>query len=293
MPTLLRRISDRLRWELREWRSPSRPAFIHEELDRAILEDVAWPAAGRILDVGCGLGEYMQVLTRRGLSVFGIDINRLALRVAAVGGNQVIAADAMRLPFANETFDGLLCHKTLYLFTDMPAAAAELARVIRPGGRLVFSTSNPASFYARVQRLATAAGRNHNWHRCNAWSVPHWCRAFAAHGFSVAAVYSCNVVWPIVFRVCDRWLIPNEWMRRYNRLIRRVSGIPTRGDRPLSAAMDYVVELIKQPAPRNISRLPVASALSLPAVVGGRQEHHLRPLAGAPPDEETPRATQP
>ncbi len=247
MPTLLRRISDRLRWELREWRTPSRPAFIHEELDEAVLEGVGWPADGRILDVGCAHGDYMQALARRGLSVFGIDINRPALRVAVTGGNRVADADAMRLPFADETFDGLLCHKTLYLFTDMPAAAAELARVIRPGGRLVFSTSNPASPYARVQHLATAGGRNCNWRMSNSWSVPQWCRAFAAHGLTLAAVYSCNLVWPVVFRICDRWLIPNEWMRRYNRWVRRVSRVPIRGDHPLGAAMDYVVEMVKQP----------------------------------------------
>ena len=263
MPTLLRRISDRLRWELREWRSPSRPAFIHEELDAAILQTVAWPVGGRILDVGCGLGEYMQALARRGCNILGIDINRLALRVAVTGGNQVAAADAMKLPFADETFDGLLCHKTLYLFTDLPAAAEELARVIRPGGRLVFSTSNPASPYARVQHLATAGGRNHNWHRCNAWSVPQWCRAFAAHGLTLAAVYSCNLVWPVVFRVCDRWLIPNEWMRRYNRLIRRLSRLPPRGPRPRSAALDYVVEMVKQPNAEHPSQAH-GSALGMP-----------------------------
>lgn len=245
MPTLLRRISDRLRWELREWRTPSRPAFIQEELDRAIFEDVAWPVDGRVLDVGCGRGEYVLALERRGPAVFGIDLSEKALRAAVTSGARAAAADAMHLPFANEAFDAVLCHKTLHLFTDMSGAVRELARVVRPSGRLVFSTSNLASPYSRVQRLATGNGRNRNWGRSNTWSVPQWRRAFAAQGLTLAAVYSCNLVWPIVFRVCDRWILPNEWMRRYNRWVRRVSRVPIRGDRPLGAAMDYVVEMVK------------------------------------------------
>lgn len=246
MPMLPRRVVDRARWELREWRTPSRPAFIHEELDQALLDEIAWRPRERVLDVGCGSGKYMQALARRRPAVFGIDINKQALRVAFAGGNPVAAADAMELPFADGAFDAVLCHKTLYLFAQADRAAAELARMVRPGGRLVFSTSNPASPYARVQRLAATKDRRPNWARGNAWSAPQWCREFARHGFATKAIYSCNLVWPIVFRVCDKWIIPNEWMRRYNRLVRRVTRMPLHTARPIAAAMDYVVEMTKR-----------------------------------------------
>jgi hypothetical protein len=90
---------------------------------------------------------------------------------------------------------------------------------------------------------------NPNWSRGNRWSADQWCRAFAACGLTTRAVYSCSLVWPMVFRVCDDWLVPNEWMRRYSRWIRRATQTPLRTQRPLGAAMDYVVEMVKLAGP--------------------------------------------
>ncbi|HVP09758.1 MAG TPA: class I SAM-dependent methyltransferase [Phycisphaerae bacterium] len=249
MPGICRKLIDRIHWESREWRHPSRPAFIHDELDQALLDEIHWRAGEKILDVGCAHGTYMQALNRRGLRPIGIDLDVQALTKAASLHQSVAAADGLALPFADGTFHAVLCHKTLYQLRDPPRAAAELARVLHPAGRLVFSTSNPVSPYARVQTLALQGDHNRNWNRGNHWSAIQWCRAFAEWGLIVRAVYSCNLVWPIVFRVCDRWLVPNEWMRRYSHWVRRITRTPLRTDHPYGAAMDYVVEMTKLPSP--------------------------------------------
>jgi len=248
MPTLLHRLLDRTRWEWREWRSPSAPSFIQEELDHALLNLVPWRPDERVLDVGCAHGRYLRALHERGASPLGLDLDLAALQRAVALGPSVLAASGESLPFADASFDAVLCHKTMYLFPHPDVAAREFARVLRPNGRVVFSTSNHASPYARVSAAAIRAGRHPNWGSANIWSITDWRRAFARLGLRTRAVYSCNLVWPLVFRVGDRWIIPNEWMRRYHRWIRRLTRQPLQTTYPLGAAYDYLVVLQKSPS---------------------------------------------
>lgn len=245
MINLARRIAGRAKWEWREFRRPTRPTFLQEELDRALLDEVAWRPGERVLDVGCGTGVYLAALGSRSVDVIGIDTDMAPLRRAQSAGRPVAAASGLRLPFADGAFETVICHKTLYLFPRPLDAARELARVIRPGGRVVFSTSNTHAPYNRIKQIAVSRNDTVNWQSGNCWSLRDWCRTFAEFGLRTVATYSCNLVWPIVFRVCDRWLIPNEWMRRYNRWVRRFTGLPLRTKRPLGAALDYVAVVQK------------------------------------------------
>ncbi|MFQ5411546.1 MAG: methyltransferase domain-containing protein [Phycisphaerae bacterium] len=245
MIPILHRITDRARGELREWRRPSRPAFLQEELDHVLLEQIPWHADERVLDVGCAHGVYMNALKRLGARITGIDISLDSLPRARAAGHAVAAASGSSLPFADAAFDTLLCHKTMYLFNTPDRAIREFSRVLRPGGRIVFSGSNTRSPYARIQRLAIGLTANRNWAFGNRLSATDWIRAFTRHGLRARSVYSCNLVWPLVFRVFDRWLIPNEWMRRYSRGMRRLSRIPLRAERPHPLAQDFVVEIVK------------------------------------------------
>lgn len=242
---IYRRMIDRARWEWREWHRPSAPTFLQEELDRALLDEIDWPKGTRVLDVGCAHGDYLTAIGLRGAVAVGVDVGLPALRRAKAAGRSVVAGSGLCLPFADGAFDTIVCHKTLHLFDRPEAIVQEFNRILRPGGRVVFSSSNPTAPYARFKRAAVRNGRNANWGSANAWSVAQWCRAFAGQGLRTRAIFSCNLVWPLVFRVCDRWVIPNEWMRRYNRWIRRVSRLPMRTAHPHGAALDYVVELAK------------------------------------------------
>ena len=239
-----RRIVDRLRWELKEWRQPSRPSFVQEELDQALLDEIDWDVNERVLDVGCAHGDYMRAICDRGARPVGLDLNLSSLLRAKSTGRPVVGASGLQLPFAAGSFDTVLCHKTLHLFPRPLDAVLEFDRVLRPGGRVVFSGSNTQSPYSRVA-AAIQARRFENWGFSNRWPPTQWCRAFAKRGFKTRAIYSCNLAWPLVYRVCDRWLIPNEWMRRYVKWIRRVTHTPLRTGHPLGAAMDYVVEIVK------------------------------------------------
>ncbi len=93
----------------------------------------------RVLDVGAGTGVSTLELGRSGAFAVGLDLSQGMLRA----GRQVrpdvplLAGDALRLPFRDETFDAVTISFALRNVVDVDGALAELARVVRPGGRLV------------------------------------------------------------------------------------------------------------------------------------------------------------
>jgi arsenite methyltransferase len=101
------------------------------------------PEGGLALDVGAGPGSVTTSLAHAagpdGLAL-GIDISEpmLARAVRAAAGPQVgfLRADAQRLPFRDDTFDAAISVAVLQLIPDPAAALAEIARVLKPGGRL-------------------------------------------------------------------------------------------------------------------------------------------------------------
>jgi uncharacterized membrane protein YbhN (UPF0104 family) len=99
-----------------------------------------------VLDLGCGLGRQSQEMIRRGYRVTGIDFSERLLRYAAKNGVPVAAGDALRLPFADDSFDtvytiGVLHH--LQGPNEQRAACREVQRILKPGGRFLVHESNP------------------------------------------------------------------------------------------------------------------------------------------------------
>jgi SAM-dependent methyltransferase len=102
------------------------------------------PIAGqRVLDYGCGHGMAAVVLARRGAEVFAVDISAgyitEASRRAAINGVVVrcLQADGEALPFATASFDRVWGHAIVH-HLRVQRAAAEVARILRPGGVAVF-----------------------------------------------------------------------------------------------------------------------------------------------------------
>src|SRR5438876_1175739 len=91
----------------------------------------------RALDVACGPGIVMAALQQAGLLVVGIDLTLAMLRQAASRGGRFVQGDSGRMPFRESRFDVVVCRNSLHHVTDPSAAIREMARVLRPGGRLV------------------------------------------------------------------------------------------------------------------------------------------------------------
>ncbi len=98
-----------------------------------------------VLDAGCGGGLVARELAAAGATVVGMDRSGGSLRVArrAVGTPfRPVQGRLERLPFAEEAFQVVVAADVLEHVPDLPAAMAELARVLAPGGSLVFDTIN-------------------------------------------------------------------------------------------------------------------------------------------------------
>ena len=117
------------------------------------------PPGGIALDVGCGTGSVTASLARAagpdGLAL-GVDISEpmLARAVRAEAGPQIgfLRADAQRLPLRDEAVDAVISVAVLQLIPDPAAALAEMARVLRPGGRLAVMVPT-AGLAARLLRI--------------------------------------------------------------------------------------------------------------------------------------------
>jgi SAM-dependent methyltransferase len=95
-------------------------------------------ARARLLDCGCGTGAVVAHLGRRGPAV-GVDLSPEALHLARTRGVAVARAGLLALPFADATFDVVTSFDVIYhrWVKDDAAAVREMARVLRPGGRLL------------------------------------------------------------------------------------------------------------------------------------------------------------
>jgi demethylmenaquinone methyltransferase / 2-methoxy-6-polyprenyl-1,4-benzoquinol methylase len=92
-----------------------------------------------VLDLGAGTGVSTQELARSGAFAVGADLSLGMLEAGhrARPAVPLMAADALRLPFADKTFDAVTISLALRNIVDPDAALREMARVTKPGGRLV------------------------------------------------------------------------------------------------------------------------------------------------------------
>jgi SAM-dependent methyltransferase len=134
------------------WNSP---AGRYDEISRSIADAIEHaverlrPKAGeRILDLATGTGWGSRVVAQRfpGVKVIGADIadQMLDYAVSAAAAQKLdidyVHADAENLPFPHGTFDGVVSTFGIMFVGKPEAAAAELARVVRKGGRIVLAT---------------------------------------------------------------------------------------------------------------------------------------------------------
>jgi SAM-dependent methyltransferase len=125
-----------------------------------LCDDVAFSAGQRVLDVACGSGNVALAAARRHAEVVGIDyvptlLDRARQRAAAEGLDIVFdEADAEALPFPDASFDVVLSAFGVMFAPNQERAAAELARVCRPGGKIGLAVWPPVGGVAEMFDLA-------------------------------------------------------------------------------------------------------------------------------------------
>lgn len=141
------------------WRS-SRLGRITDALERELLFELLGPVAGlSVLDVGCGDGALAAELARHGALVTGLDPDKAMLTRARRRAEtespslQFVEGRAESLPFNDASFDRVVAVTVLCFVPQAGRAVAEMARVLKPGGRLVVGELGRWSIWAAYRRL--------------------------------------------------------------------------------------------------------------------------------------------
>lgn len=93
------------------------------------------PTGGVVLDLACGTGDLCRGLAGAGYRPIGMDLSYGMLANARTEA-PLVHADALRLPVPDASVDGVTCGFALRNFKELGPFFAELARVVRPGGRI-------------------------------------------------------------------------------------------------------------------------------------------------------------
>ena len=133
---------DHADWWIDGFTEGADPEYVEQMLPMA-REELA--GFDRVLDVGCGDGQISRLLASGGATVVGIDPTWNQIRIAHErgGGAAFVRAGAAELPVADASFDAAVACLVFEHIDDVDGAIAEVARVVRPGGRFSFFLNHP------------------------------------------------------------------------------------------------------------------------------------------------------
>jgi malonyl-CoA O-methyltransferase len=112
-----------------------------------------------VLDAGCGTGRYVRICADRGATVIGVDLSEAMLSRARAISPRLTRASLIAMPFDNMSVDAIVCGLALGDVAEIDLAMSECARLLRPGGTLVYSVVHPDGASRGWQRSFEASGR--------------------------------------------------------------------------------------------------------------------------------------
>ncbi|WP_369148903.1 class I SAM-dependent methyltransferase [Streptomyces sp. R44] len=167
---------------------PSSYIEVEEPVVGKILDGLA---PGVALDAACGTGRQTRTLTGRGHRVIGVDQSPHMLEKARAHSP---AADLRvghleRLPLDDDSVDLAICSLAMTHLPDVTPAVAELARVVRPGGRIVVTDLHPFVISLQGQCLFVHGSEELAFVRNHVHLLSHYLDAFGAAGLRVRACH--------------------------------------------------------------------------------------------------------
>lgn len=175
----------------RLWGGFARPA------QEAIARAAGVGPGTRVLDVGCGGGEFLTMLASLGADATGVDPAAGMRALAAAAGHEICPGDAEHLPFADAEFEVVTAVNSLHLAADTAAALRELTRLLRPGGRLAVANWAEAARndVDAIERAVAEADESDPHPDGPLRAAGGLEAAFAAAGLSVAASGIADAPW--------------------------------------------------------------------------------------------------
>ncbi len=185
--------------QLNRWDRPRWGVWGVLETRLQVLGDVR----GRdVLEYGCGAAQWSIALARMGAQPVGLDLSGRQLEHARELMRRtglrfpLVQANAERTPFADGSFDLVMCDHGAMTFTDPIRSVPEVARILRRGGTFAFNIASPIQFVCYDESRETVGERlvldyfeTRRWEDAQtvAFSLPYgeWIRLFRANGFEI------------------------------------------------------------------------------------------------------------
>lgn len=170
--------------------APTYPPRAHNALmaleQQTVLSLLPDLAGLTVVDIGCGSGRYLRELRERGAKPMGLDLSAPMLARARLITSRVARANLSTLPIDSMSVDVIVCALVLGDVSNLEIALVEMARVLRPGGCVVYSVVHPIGATAGWSRTFEAEGGqvaiDGYWH-----SVRDHRQACAAAGLTITA----------------------------------------------------------------------------------------------------------
>jgi SAM-dependent methyltransferase len=173
---------------------PAHPKFVERvERVRRHLQ------RGKVLDVGCANGELLNLVRDRGFEVQGVEMNPETAGAARSIGIPVVTGSLEQAAFPDGTFDLVHLGDVIEHVPDVHAFAAEVRRVVRPGGLVIVVTPNHDAFFPRAT-----------------WALWRWVRIPWSHATPPFHLhqFSTRSLWKLLeahgLRMVDTWFSPVE-----------------------------------------------------------------------------------
>jgi ubiquinone/menaquinone biosynthesis C-methylase UbiE len=184
----------------------------NERLINAIVRLGAFGRGSRVADLGCGSGVFTDLLQQRGIHAVGLDISPKMTEIGrrSFPNVEFLEGDVESLPFDSASFDGVLLSGIVHHLPDLKRCAAEVFRVLRPGGRFVAFDPNRMNPFMWLYRdrsspFYSSVGVTENERPILANAVAE---VFCAAGFRVNTEYLSKLSYRYIASSRVRWLLP-------------------------------------------------------------------------------------
>jgi ubiquinone/menaquinone biosynthesis C-methylase UbiE len=174
----------------------------------------------KILEAGCGTGNYVVSLTKMGHNVIGIDIDPERVNKAKdymkkyrIDTDKIRIGDLTRLPFKDNSFDAVFCHGVIEHIEVSEKAVSEISRVLKKGGYAMISVPNRYTSFTISKIILQTIDKLLN---TRLWNVGYE-KSFSIWNFKKILSKYLNIV-----EFQKREVVPGETFPMYGKILRAI-----------------------------------------------------------------------